>query len=201
MCAGPEFTLDAEGRLAPSRAGVFRRVARTYADAAFDGAFGPTPSPGRNHLDLELAWVNDTGMPQYVLAEVERGPWLIVIANTNEGWLRERLTTAVGVGARAADPDTSTTTTGQFSGHVYAPAQPFLPPTVPEQAVTSYTALDRGVSRLAGGLTAAGETFSARYRATFHTKAPLRTVLGPENYEARARHAWLRLHAAPARGA
>lgn len=195
VCSGPEFTTD-EGILVPSVAGSFRQVAKLYKAAVNDGSYGYLPLPGRTHVDIELSWVNNTGLPQVVIVEAERGPWYIQVSNPNQAAFRDRLTVASGVNARAEDPVVTSTYSGDWASYYYAPAPFFW--SFPDSATTTM-AQDRGRFMHPVVLTvAAGENVSARYRCALYT-ANFLPITGPAQYDARARYGFVRIFAAPGR--
>lgn len=198
VCTAPEFT-HVGGELELSVLGTFRPVAKTRQTAVNDGPFGSLPLPGRVHVEIEVTWVNDTGMPMFVYGQAERGPWSITIANPNFAVFRDRLTFASGVGARAATPDISTVFDGEFCSNIHADDCFFCFPQAVEQAATSYGSQDVGRFETGFAVAQPGDTASARYRCSFATSTPFVSVLGPPNYDARARYGIARIYAAPAR--
>lgn len=195
VCSGPEFVTSG-GILYPAIGGTFRRVANSYKEAVNEGTYGALGTPGRTHIDMELAWVNNTGLPQFVFAEAERGPWFIAVSSPNEAAFRDRLTTAVGVSARAIEPDITSTFDGMFSLYYFS-AGSFL--SAPDSA-NSFGSHDRSrFTNMDATMLQAGETISARYRCNLITNTPFRSITGPPNYDARARFARLRIYAAPYR--
>lgn len=193
VCAGPEFTTRS-GVLMPAAGGVFRTVAKLYKGAVNDGPFGNVPPPGRTHIDMELAWVNNTGLPQYVMVEAERGPWTVIVATRNQAGFNDKLTGAIGVNARADEPK-PVATTGS-AGYYYANWE----------EATSYWTQDRGRTLLPPIATAnganvvmPGETVSARYRVVFATLGWSTPLGAAAKNEAYARFGIMRMHAAPHR--
>lgn len=195
VCSGPEFTTDG-GMVVPAVAGSFRMVAKLYKAAVNDGSFGSLPLPGRVHIEAELTWTNNTGMPQIVMIEAERGPWYIQVSNPNQAGFRDRLTAASGVNARADDPAISSVFDGDYASFYYAPAPFFW--ASPDSATTTMTQ-DRSRFQCPAIFTAnAGDTVSARYRCALFT-ATWKNITGPPQYDARARYVFLRMWAAPGR--
>lgn len=195
VCSGNEFTTDG-GILVPAVSGSFRMVAKLFKQAVNDGSFGYLPLPGRTHIDAELTWVNNTGLPQVVTIEAERGPWFIQVSNPNQAAFRDRLTVAVGVNARAEDPTISSVYDGDYASFYYAPAPFFW--SFPDSATSTMTQ-DRGRFQYPNVIMAEpGDTVSARYRCALYTSTWLR-ITGPALYDARARYVFLRMFAAPGR--
>lgn len=186
VCHGPEF-VTVGGILMPAAAGAYRMVVKLRKDSVNDGPFGSTPTPGRTHIDAETSWVNNTGVPQFVQVEAERGPWAIIQATPNQAYFKDNLTAAVGVNARAADP---APVNGSTSYYYHA-----------TDSANTFWAQDR--SRWMYGtlpVCQPGETVSARYQVALETFGRWLTPNGDKAlYEAYARYAILRIFAAPAR--
>jgi len=171
-------------------------VGDLYQPSQNDGAFSQLGSPGRTHNDINLAWVNDTGVPQNVWAEIERGPRLVIQSSPAYFFFREKATFATGPNVSAPEPDTTSEPSG-FTAIAFSSACAFFTSNKP---VTVYTAQDR--SRMHAGMLRCepGDTANVRFRVQFGNITPLASAYNYYNapkYESRARWARARLYAAP----
>lgn len=200
VCTDGSFA-HRDGFLGLGDLGAYSLVKDLYQEASNDGSYGELPLPGRTHLDMEVNWLNDTGVPHRVIAEVERGPRMVAVSAPNHGEFREQVQGVVGVNARASEPDAAGNPLSKMGG---------VPYTGPDSRCSisatrpwaNWYAQDRStVAFPFAYICQDGWTASFRYRCIFTTEispgdkwgAPI----GTAHYEARARWAECRLFASP----
>lgn len=180
-----------------SRVGAWRPVAINLQPANGDGAFTTHPAPGRTQIDIDTTWINTTGTPQMVMAQVDRAPWLIISTNREQAAFQERWSSAVGVNPRAGTP---ASTVDLFRNSIDNPdAWVFFFLTSPARAVVSYGAQDRGTYWLmAPTRVEPGEGVNVRYQVALITDSQAIVQGGTPRREAYARYGQLTLWAGPA---
>lgn len=200
VCADGSFEYR-DGVLGLSDTGVYATVAEVYQEASNDGPFEDTPRPGRIHLDLEVSWLNDTGVPHRIFAEVERGPRLVAVTAPNRAEFREQVSGVVGPNARAPEPDPAGDPLS-VSGYIPYSGPDFRCAQQQQRAWTAWYAQDRSTAYFPFAyICEAGWTASFRYKLIFTTEVGAGdkwvNVTGHTAYEARARWGEVRLWAAP----
>lgn len=200
VCTDGSFA-HRDGVLGLADLGAYAQVADVYQEATNDGPYGDTPRPGRTHLDLEVAWLNDTGVPHRIFAEIERGPRLLAVTAPNRAEFREQLSGTVGRNARAPEPDPAGDPLSQ-AGYITYAGPDARCGTNQQRAWTSWYAQDRSMAYFPFAyICEPGWTASFRYKCIFTTEVNAGdkwvNVTGHTAYEARARWGEARLWAAP----
>src|SRR5688500_4771682 len=201
VCTDGSFT-HRDGILGLADLGAYSMVADVLQEASNDGSCGDLPLPGRVHLDMEVAWLNDTGTPYRVIAEVERGPRMISSSAPNKGEFREQVSGVVGLSARASEPDAAGNPLTKMGGNAYTGPDGRCTGATKTRSWANWYAQDRSsVAFPFAFICQDGWTASFRYRCTFTTEISAGdkwgAPVGTAHYEARARWAECRLYASP----
>jgi hypothetical protein len=185
------------GELTLAREGSWRPVQVAYQKSGSDGPYTDHPTPGRTHIEIDTTWVNNTGSPQMVMAQVDRAPWLIISTNMQQARFMERYSSAVGVNPRAATP---VPTVDLFSAALDNPyAYVFYFVTSRARPTVSYSGQDRGTQWLvAPTRVEAGEGINVRYIVSLFTDGQSVVGGGSPKREAYARWGQVMLWAGPA---